>query len=73
MATPISDFLLVLTAEHSFKPILKPIFEYIFDVCVLKNAADPFSTVGKEFLDLILSLWCALREAQIGERGIRGG
>ena len=73
MATPISDFLVVLTTEHSRKPILKPSFEYIFDVCVLENVADPFSTVGKEFPDLILSLCCALREAQIGERGIRSG
>jgi len=50
VATPISDFLLVLTAEHSCKLVLKPSFEYIFDVFVLENVADPFSTVGKEFL-----------------------
>ncbi len=57
MATHISDFLLVLTAEHSCKLVLKPIFEYIFDVCVLENVADPFSTVGKELFLIYLYLY----------------
>lgn len=48
MATPISDFLLVLTAEHSYKPVLKPSFEYIFDIRILENVVEPFSAVIEE-------------------------